>query len=124
MSDDSEIYTEYEKETREILGKMRGSCESLKQRVDKYALMEILQYSHKIKGVAGMMGYSHIEELAGQMESVSKVLVEGKIELKSETIAVLLESMKLLAKYLETDFDERDLALLEKLRLIHVDTPE
>ena len=115
MSDDSEIYTEYEKETKKILDKMRRSCESLKERSDKHALTEILECSHKIRGVAGMMGYSHIEELAGEMETISKLLVEGKLELKP-VFTVLLESTNLLAKYIETDFEGRDPTLLEKLR--------
>lgn len=116
MSDDSEIYDEYKRETKEILNKMRSSFESLKERSDTHALTEIMKCSHKIKGVAGMMDYSHIEELAKEMESVSKLIVEGKLQLKPEIVTVLFESTNLLAKYIETDFDERDITLLEKLR--------
>ena len=117
MNEDSEeVYKEYKNEAEEILKNMRSSCESLKERSDKNALAEIMRCSHKIKGVAGMMDYSHIEELAGEMELVSKLIVEGKIQLKPEIVSILLESVNLLAKYIEKDFDERDTTLLEKLR--------
>lgn len=116
MSDDTEIYNEYKREAKEILNKMRSSCESLKERSDTHALNKIMKCNHKIKGVAGMMDYSHIEELAKEMESVSKLIVEGKLQLKPEIVNVLFESTNLLAKYIETDFDERDITLLEKLR--------
>lgn len=116
MSEDSDIYEEYKKEAQEILNEMRRSCEGLKERSDKYALTEIVKCSHKIKGVAGMMDYFHIAELAGEIESISKLLVEGKLRLEPEVVAVLLENMNLLAKYIETGFDERDITLLEKLR--------
>ncbi|MGH7908889.1 MAG: hypothetical protein ACRENW_03445, partial [Thermodesulfobacteriota bacterium] len=59
---------------------------------------------------------SHIEELAKEMESVSKFLANRKAELKPETLSVLLEAFALLTKYIETNFDERDPALLGKLR--------
>ena len=116
MGEDSSIYEEYKKEAEEVLNKMRISCGIIKERSDKHALDEIMKCSHKIKGVAGMMDYLHIAELAGEIESVSKLLVEGKLELKPEVVAILLESTDLLAKYIETDFDERDAILLEKMR--------
>lgn len=116
MSDDSEIYNEYKREAKEVLDKMRESYESLKERSDKNALAEIMRCSHKIKGVAGMMDYSHIAELAKEMESLSKLIVEGRLQMRPEIVAVLLESVNLLGKYIETDLDERDSILLEKLR--------
>ncbi len=117
MNDKSEdIYEVYKNEAMEILRKMRISCERLKERTDEHTVSEIMGCSHKIKGVAGMMDYSHIAELAEQMESLSKLLVEGKLQLRPEIVAVLVESVNLLAKYIETDFDERDPTLLERLR--------
>ena len=115
MSEDSDIYEEYKREAEEILRKIRDSCERLKHS-DKNALAEIAKCTHKIKGVAGMMDYSHIAELAKEMESISKLLVEEKLQLKPEIVTLLYESTNLLAKYIETDFDERDATLLEKLR--------
>ena len=115
MSDElEEINKEYRKEAKEILKKMQSSCEMLKERSDN-GVVEILQCSHKIKGIAGMMDDSHIEELAKQMEYVSQLLVEQKLRLKPEIVAILVESTNLLAKYIETDFEERDMKLLEKL---------
>ncbi len=115
MTEDEEIYREYKHETREILTRMRTVCEHLKERPDEDALTEILQCSHKIKGIAGMMDYTHIVELAEKMESISKLLVEGKLWLNQEIVAVLLESTSLLARYIEMDYHERDITLLEKL---------
>ncbi|MFQ5970313.1 MAG: Hpt domain-containing protein [Nitrososphaerales archaeon] len=116
MSENSDIYKEYKKEAKEILNTMRSLCESLKERSDKYPLTEIVQCSHKIKGVAGMMDYSAIAELANEIESVSKLLVDEKLQLKPEIVTVLSESISVLAKYVETDYNERDVRLLEKLR--------
>ncbi len=114
MTED-EIYREYERESKEILRKMRAECEHLKERSDHRTLTELQKCSHKIKGIAGMMDYSHIAELAEKMEFVSKLIVEGKVPVNQEIVAVLLDSMNLLAKYIETDFHERDAALLERL---------
>ena len=117
MEDDSkEIYEAYKAEVAEILTQMRRSYETLKERSDVDALNEIMMSSHKLKGVAGMMDYSHIEELAKEMESVSKLLANRKVELEPETLSVLLEAFALLTKYIETNLDERDPVLLEKLR--------
>jgi len=117
MNDSSEeIYKEYKKETDEILQKMRSSFESLGEASGKDGLNEIMRCSHKIKGVAGMMNFSHVAELAEEMELLSKLLVEEKIQLKPEVISVLSESINLLARYIETDYDKRDATLLEKLR--------
>jgi two-component system chemotaxis sensor kinase CheA len=116
MSDDSEIHETFKDEAMEIVKQMRTSCESLRQKTDENAINDIAKCAHKMKGAAGMMGYSHIEELAREMESVSKLIMNNKPELKPEAVAVLWESVNLLAKYIETDFDERDAALLEKLR--------
>jgi|GEM_PF-2981659 len=117
MNDDSEeIYETYKAEAAEILTQLRRSFETLKKRSDSDALNEIILCSHKLKGVAGVMDYSHIEELAKEMESVAKVLANRKVELKPETLSGLLEAFALLTKYIETDFGERDPVLLEKLR--------
>ncbi len=117
MEDDSkEIYEAYKAEAEEILAQMRRSYETLKERSDIDALNEIARSCHKLKGAAGMMDYSHIEELAKEMESVSKLLANKKAELKPETLSVLLEAFALLTRYIETNFDGRDPALLEKLR--------
>jgi len=116
MNEDSDIYQEYKKEAEEILYKIRSSCERLKEHSDKDALEEIAKCTHKIKGVAGMMDYSHIAELAEGMESVSRLLIDGKLRLKPEIVALLLDSTNLLTKYIKTDFHERDATVLEKLR--------
>ena len=116
MNEDSDIYQEYKREAEEILYKIRSSCERLKEHSDKDALEEIAKCTHKIKGVAGMMDYSHIAELAEGMESVSRLLIDGKLRLKPEIVALLLDSTNLLTKYIKTDFHERDATVLEKLR--------
>lgn len=115
MTEDEEIYREYKHETREILRKMRTDCERLKKGSDQHALTELQDCSHKIKGIAGMMNYSYVAELAEKIELVSKLLAEGKLSLNQGMLNVLLESINILAKYIETDYHERDIALLEKL---------
>jgi len=104
---EEEIYAEYKLESKEILARMRTECGKLKKRSDHRALTELQECSHKIRGVAGMMDYSHIEELAEKTESISKLLLEGKLRLNQEIVAVLLASMNLLTKYIETDYHER-----------------
>ena len=117
MEDDSkEIYDAYKAEVEEILTQMRRSYETLKERSRIDALNDIARSCHKLKGAAGMMDYSHVEELAKQLESVSKFLANKNVEIKPETLSVLLEAFALLTKYIETNFDERDPALLGKLK--------
>ena len=117
MEDDFEdAYEAYKTEAAEILTCMRRCYETLKERSDVDALNEIARSSHKLKGVAGMMDYSHIEELAKEMELVSKLLANRKAKLKPETLSVLLEAFALLTKYIKTNFDESDPAVLGKLR--------
>jgi two-component system chemotaxis sensor kinase CheA len=116
MKDDSEIYEAYKAEVGEILTEMRRSFETLKKRPDIDALNDLTRSCHKLKGAAGMMEYSHVEELAKGIETLSKVLANREAEFTQETLRVLLEAFDLLKKYTETDFDERDPALLEKLR--------
>jgi chemotaxis protein histidine kinase CheA len=117
MGDDSkEIHEAYKAEVEEILTEMRRSYETLKKRPDIDALNDLTRSCHKLKGAAGMMDYSHIEELAKGIETVSKVLANRQAELTTETLSALLEAFTLLTKYTETGFGERDPALLEKLR--------
>ncbi len=54
-------------------------------------------------------------ELAEKVELVSKLLAEGKLSLDQGMLDVLLESINILAKYIETDYHERDIELLKKL---------
>ena len=117
MEDDSkEIYEAYKAEVAEILTQMRRSYETLKKRFDIDALNDIARSCHKLKGAAGMMDYSHTEELTKETEFLSKLLANRKVEFKPETLSVLLEAFALLTKYIETDFGERDPALLGKIR--------
>ncbi len=117
MEDDSkEIHEAYKAEVEEILTEMRRSYETLKKGFDTDSLDDIALSCHKLKGAAGMMDYSHIEELAKKLESAAKLLANRKVEPKPETFSVLLEAFTLLTNYIETDFGERDPALLEKLR--------
>ncbi len=116
MNDDSEIHETFKNESTEIVKQIRTACESLKQKTDENAINDIVKCAHKLKGAAGMMDFSHIEELAREMESVSRLLANRKVELKPQTLGILFEALALLTKYIETDFNARDLALLEKLR--------
>ena len=121
MEDDSkEIYEAYKAEVAEILTQMRRSYETLKKRFDTDTLNDIARSCHKLKGAAGMMDYSHTVELAKEMESVFKLIIGKKLELKPETINILSEGLEMLTKYVQTDFDDRDEKLLEKLRKLYV----
>ena len=116
MRDNEDINSEFKKEAAEILRTLQTSCNILREGKDNQAIAEIINCSHKFKGVAGMMDYSHISELAGEMESVSKLLIEDKIQFQPEIASLLSEGTNLLGKYVETDFEERDEILLENLR--------
>ena len=107
---------EFRKEVTEILGTLQTSCNILREGMDNQAITEIMKSSHKFKGIAGMMDYSHISELAGEMESVSKLLMEDTIHFQPEIASLLSASTNLLGKYVDTDFEERNETLLENLR--------
>ncbi len=79
MRENEDIQREFRKEVTGILRTLQTSCDILREGMDNQAIAEIVKYFHKFKGVAGMMDYSHMSELAGEMESISKLLMEYKI---------------------------------------------
>ena len=120
MRENEDIQREFRKEVTEILRTLQTSCDILRERMDNQAIAEIVKYFHKFKGVAGMMDYSHMSELAGEIRimeyKISKLLMEYKIRFQPEIASLLAESTNLLQKYVETDFEERNEPMLEDLR--------
>ncbi|MEM2760404.1 MAG: Hpt domain-containing protein [Nitrososphaerales archaeon] len=110
------IHNQYKREVKESVDRMIQVCEGLGQVANKEGLTTIIQSSHKIKGVSGMMDYPHISELAEEIELLSKLLLEGKLQLVSETVELLREGINILSKHVETDLEQVDPQILEKIR--------
>ena len=58
----------------------------------------IFRGAHSLKGLAGMFGFAAIAELAHNLENLLDFLRLGKVALNQGTVAVLFDSMELLAK--------------------------
>ncbi|UCD84437.1 MAG: chemotaxis protein CheA [Deltaproteobacteria bacterium] len=94
---------EFQSEAEEIVEKLYHNIVDLEEsskkgKVDPDSLNDTFRAAHSLKGVAGMFGFSQIEALSHNLESILDSLRLGKIQLEPEIFALLDESVGLLSK--------------------------
>jgi len=114
-------------ESQELLSDMEQSLLQLeKEPDDSDAINAVFRAAHTIKGSGGMFGYTHIVEFTHVVENFLENLRQGKYQVQSDMIAVLLDSCDHMSKLVEVstqegnekigpDIKERSREILERL---------
>ncbi|ADC65234.1 CheA signal transduction histidine kinase [Ferroglobus placidus DSM 10642] len=113
MVDDIENFKEeFLQEAREYIENINLEFIKL-EKGDLQSVNEIFRAVHTIKGMAGFMGYKKIEELCHVLEAVLGAIKDGKIEISSDLVDVLLNSVDTLQELIDlvesSDTDEKDI---------------
>ena len=69
---------------------------------------EIFRSAHSMKGMAGTMGYTRMQNLTHDMEDVFSDVRAGKIKIKSEMIDVLLQCLDAIQGYVDNITENQD----------------
>ncbi len=97
---------------------------------DRKTLSSIFRSIHTIKGGSGMLGFGNLEKLTHSAENLLSLLRDGKLELNTEMITVLLQTVDAVRLMLgligQTGNDGADShdALIESLVLLQTPTPK
>ncbi len=94
---------EFQSEAEEIVEKLYQNLFSLEEsskkgKIDLDSLNDTFRAAHSLKGIAGMFGFSQIEALSHNLESVLDSLRLGKIQFDPKILDLLDESVALLSK--------------------------
>ncbi|AIY89720.1 Signal transduction histidine kinase CheA [Geoglobus acetivorans] len=95
MDEMEQFKEEFIQETREYIDAMNQQFIDL-EKGDLQAVNEIFRLAHTIKGMAGFMGYKRVEELCHKLENVMGAVRDGKIQITSDIVDVLLSAIDLL----------------------------
>ncbi|MCT4637973.1 MAG: chemotaxis protein CheA [Bacteroidales bacterium] len=84
---------------------------------DKELVREVFRFIHNLKGNSAMFGFTNIDRLSHVLETLFDKIREDKIEITSELISSVLNSMDHLRVLLDKDdhCDEHDLTIHEEL---------
>ena len=69
---------------------------------------EIFRSAHSMKGMAGTMGYTRMQNLTHDMEDVFSDVRGGKIKIKSADIDVLLQCLDAIQEYVDNITENQD----------------
>ena len=98
---DEEIVREFLIETHENLGRLDQELVELEKRPkDAELLASIFRTIHTIKGTCGFLGFSTLEQIAHQAETLLSQLREGQRELDSSLVSLILETVDATRKIL------------------------
>ncbi|MCR5216837.1 MAG: chemotaxis protein CheA [Lachnospiraceae bacterium] len=82
---------------------------------------EIFRAAHSMKGMAGTMGYSNMQNLTHDMEDVLSAIRTGKMKVTSDLVDVLFQCLDALDKYVtniqetSAEGDDKNEAIIKKL---------
>ena len=108
----SKAHSEFVSESEEILEQMREDLSQLADQrasrsdVDPELVNRLFRSAHSLKGLSGMFGHDSMGELAHHLEDVLDRLRMGRVALDAKAVALLEESVALLAAMLEKVGDE------------------
>lgn len=111
-------------EAREHLQNLNDRMTELEERADDPDLINsIFRSAHTLKGSAGQMGFHNMMELTHKMENIFDALRHGQLNVTSDVIDVLYETMDLLESMVDTieqgGTDEADVSeMVGKLKAI------
>lgn len=107
-------------EVREHLAGMDGALLALADGRQEGAVDELFRATHTIKGMAGAMGYSSVEQMSHATETLLAAVRETRAPADATLIALLYEATDALAQHVDDAVDGHDtrvvsLPLLERL---------
>src|SRR5262245_4124558 len=73
----NEFQQEYIEEARQILKSLESSLLELEKKATPDEINNVYRYLHTLKGSAGMFGFTQIERLAHELESVYSDIRDG-----------------------------------------------
>ncbi len=88
-------------EAREIIQEMEDSLLNLEAGADPELINKVFRDAHTIKGSAGLFGLTHIVEFTHTVETVLDLLREGRIEVTSDLVGILLPCRDHIAAQIE-----------------------
>ena len=98
----SEDLDEFHGEAREILDAVAGDLVRLEGKPDDADLVNrIFRGAHSLKGLAGMLGFTSVSQVAHKLESVLDGVRMGRIPVKAHVLDVLLEATEVLARMVD-----------------------
>ena len=87
-------------ETTEHLQSLNTQILNLEQDPDNMdTINEIFRAAHSLKGMAGTMGYKHMQNLTHDMENVFSEVRNGTIKVKADMIDILFQCLDALEEY-------------------------
>jgi two-component system, chemotaxis family, sensor kinase CheA len=99
--EDQEIINEFLIESNENLGRLDQEMVELEKRPqDSELLASVFRTFHTIKGTCGFLGYSRLERVAHQAESVLSQLRSGSLALTSDLASLILAAMDVLRRHM------------------------
>lgn len=112
-------------ETKEHLQSLNENLLLLeKSSNDMEILNEIFRMAHTLKGMAGTMGFSHMQKLTHDMENVLSEIRNGKIHVNPDIVDILFKCLDALEKYSDeiintgADGNEENQDIIDSLNLV------
>ena len=96
-------------EAKEHLQSLNDNIMTLEQDPENEdCINEIFRSAHSMKGMAGTMGYTRMQNLTHDMEDVFSDVRAGKIKIKSADIDVLLQCLDAIQGYVDNITENQD----------------
>ncbi len=96
-------------EAKEHLQSLNDNIMTLEQDPENEdCINEIFRSAHSMKGMAGTMGYTRMQNLTHDMEDVFSDVRAGKIKIKSEMIDILLQCLDAIQGYVDNITENQD----------------
>ncbi|MBQ6407276.1 MAG: chemotaxis protein CheA [Butyrivibrio sp.] len=96
-------------EAKEHLQSLNDNIMTLEQDPENEdCINEIFRSAHSMKGMAGTMGYTRMQNLTHDMEDVFSDVRAGKIKIKSADIDVLLQCLDAIQEYVDNITENQD----------------
>ena len=96
-------------EAKEHLQSLNDNIMTLEQDPENEdCINEIFRSAHSMKGMAGTMGYTRMQNLTHDMEDVFSDVRGGKIKIKSADIDVLLQCLDAIQEYVDNITENQD----------------
>ena len=112
-----ELVTDFVTESREHLGHVESDLLSLESKGEASAetVNRVFRAVHSVKGVAGFLGFDHINRLAHALESVLDLVRKDRLEMSGPLADALLASTDRLRELIENVNDSNTLSIDEAL---------
>jgi two-component system, chemotaxis family, sensor kinase CheA len=132
LADDPELVAEFVRESREHLTSIEQRILTLEREpADADAIHSVFRGFHTIKGLAGFLEFSAIQEMTHELETALNLAREGKLAIIPAVIDVILESVDYLSRAIagveSGGPNERDPShdrLLRKVRALMAEEPD